>query len=130
MSEGRKLTSKISDSSVVMLLMSIVFGGLALVLLGHLGYIDLATVGQYMLWIVLGLAGFAIFVTPFTKSKWDDMIALFLLLMSIGGFVATYLINNGYVAEGTFILVGLGVLFVLIMMGFMKETYPHLSRKQ
>jgi len=127
--KGRVLTGKVSDSSVVMLLLTIVLGGIGIVLLGHFGYIDLAQVGQYMVWVLLGLAGFAIFVAPLTKSKYDDVIAIYLLVLSIGGFIGTYLINNGYVAEGTFVLVGLGMLFILSMVGFAKETYPKLRRE-
>jgi len=128
MTEGRRVTSKVSDSSVIVLLMTIVFGGLSVVLLGYFGYINLATVGQYIVWILLGVAGFAVFVAPITKSKYDDIIALYLLLLSIGGFIGTYLINNNMVSVGMFVLVGLGLISILLMVGFAKETYPKLRR--
>jgi len=126
--KGRALTSRVSDSSVVMLLMTIVIGSMGIILLGHFGYIDLSSIGQYIVWIVLGSGGFVIFIAPFTKTKYDDMLAIFLLLLGIGGFIGHYLINNGYVAEGTFIILSLGVIVFLTLIGFAKETYPKLRR--
>ena len=113
------------DNDVVALLLAVmILGAVGLAALVNAGYVNVADAGKYMLWGLLGLGGIAIFVAPRTKSKTDDYIASYLFTASIGGFTATYLIDQGYATAGYLILVGIGFLGLLLLLVWNKSIAP------
>lgn len=112
------------DDTLILILAVMILGATSLAALVNAGYINTADAGKYMIWGLLGLGAIAIFVAPRTRSKTDDYIASFLFITSIGGFIATYLIDNGYVTAGYLILMGISFLGLLLLIVWNKSVAP------
>jgi len=125
-SRARELYHKM-DVNILSVLVVLVFGAVAAVVAVHQGIINAETIAQYGMWAILGLIALFLFATG-TRTKWDDILVSYLLLLSLGGFGATYLINHGYVKEGYVILGGLGLLFLLLLALYSKTGYKRVRR--
>jgi len=115
------------DTGWISILMILVFGAVGAVIAVHQGLISANVIAQYGMWVILGLIALFLFATG-TRTKWDDIIVSYLLLLSIGGFASTWLINKGYVKEGYIILGGLGLLFLLLLALYSKSGYQKVRR--
>jgi len=126
-SRARELYHKM-DVNILSVLVVIVFGALAAVVAVHQGLISAEVIAQYGMWVILGLVALFMFASGVTRTKWDDILVSYLLLLSLGGFGATWLINKGYVKEGYVILGGLGLLFLLLLALYSKSGYKRVRR--
>jgi len=115
------------DTGWITIVIILVFGAFGAVFAVHQGLISADVIAKYGMWIILGLIALFLFATG-TRTKWDDIIVSYLLLLSIGGFVSTWLINKGYVKEGYIILGGLGLLFLLLLALYSKSGYQKVRR--
>jgi len=122
----RELYHKMTPD-ILSILVVIIFGAIGAVIAVHQGVINAETIAQYGMWAVLGLIALFLFATG-TRTKWDDILVSYLLLLSIGGFASTWLINKGYVKEGYIILGGLGLLFILLLALYSKTGYRRVRR--
>jgi len=87
----------------------------------ELGYITVDTIARYGMWVVLALVAFMLFSRE-TKTEWDGIIASYLLLMSIGGLIATYMIQQG-IRTGYIVLGALFLLFIVLLILYGKHGY-------
>ncbi|MEM4847453.1 MAG: hypothetical protein QW794_06820 [Thermosphaera sp.] len=105
---------------LVYILALLAFGAAITLTLANLGYINPASVGRYGAWVIVGLLA-AYFVAAQTKNPWDNIIAGFLLLLSIGGMTSVWLIDNGMASEGMLLLGSLFLVFIFLLMTYAKQ---------
>ncbi|MEM4620878.1 MAG: hypothetical protein QW607_11780 [Desulfurococcaceae archaeon] len=107
------------NTKLIMIIGLIAFGALATIVLSIAGVINAVTVGKYGLWFVVGLMAIYILTTQ-TKSQLDNVIAGFLLLLSIGGVGSVWLIDQGKVGEGVVLLASMFLVFLFLLIMYMK----------
>jgi len=122
----RELYHKMTPD-ILSILIVIIFGAVGAVVAVHQGIISADAIAKYGMWAIIGMIALFMFATG-TRTKWDDILVSYLLLLSLGGFGATYLINHGYVKEGYIILGGLGLLFLLLLALYSKTGYKRVRR--
>ncbi|MEM4618954.1 MAG: hypothetical protein QW607_01940 [Desulfurococcaceae archaeon] len=96
------------------------FGALAMAVLGTVGIVNPVTIGKYGVWIIIGFMAIYIITTQ-TRTEFDNMVAGFLLLLSLGGVGAMYLIDRGMVGEGVVLLGSLFLVFIFLLIVYMKS---------
>lgn len=95
------------------------FGALAMGILGTVGIVNPAMIGKYGVWIIIGFMAIYIVSTQ-TKTEFDNIVAGYLLLLSIGGVGSMYLIDKGMVGEGVVLLGSLFLVFIFLLIVYMK----------
>ncbi|MEM4429615.1 MAG: hypothetical protein QXM08_00445 [Thermofilaceae archaeon] len=105
---------------LVYILALLAFGAIATLGLAHYGYINPATVGKYGVWVIVGLLALYLISTQ-TKNPWDNIIAGFLLLLSIGGIGAVWMIDHGMVTEGAILLGSLFLVFIFLLATYARQ---------
>ena len=101
--------------SIILLL--ILLGAITTTVLISYGYIEAETVGKYGTWSLLLLL-LVFLMAQRTRGKTDDKIVLALMLMTMGGFISVYLIEQG-VKEALIILFSLPILFLFVMSSYL-----------
>ncbi len=109
--------------ALLILLLTLTLGGVLAVAAVSTGSVDPGALSRYLLWCVMGIAAIAIFVAPHTKTRVDNTIASYLLVIAIGGAVATYLIDHGCIA-GFLLLGGIGVMAILLFFFWREKARP------
>ncbi len=104
--------------SLIIILLTMILGGVFSAAAVSLGYIDSSTLGKYLLWSIMGVAAILLFISPRTNTQHDNIIAGYLFTFSIGGAFATYLIDHGSIA-GYLLLGGLGLMGVILFIMWM-----------
>jgi len=112
----------------IALLLCLSVGLLGTGILVQMGVVTLANAVKYAPWFVVGMAGLTILAFIGTKSPTDDVICTGLFITGLGGALGTYLIDNGLVTLGVLCYIGLGVLFLLILMNFAKQSREYMRR--
>ncbi len=105
--------SALKDTGWLTIIMILLFGAIGSVIAVQLGYVSPEAIARYGMWIVLALVALILFSRE-TKTQWDNIISSYLLLMSIGGLVATHMIQQGMKAG--YILMGSLFLFFIILL--------------
>jgi len=110
------------------LLLAFLMGLTGVAVLVSIGKIDVATAVKYAPWTCVGLAGLLVLVVIGTETPTDDAICTGLFITGLGGALGTYLIDSGHVVAGTLTYIGLGLLFLVILLNFTKQTREYLER--
>lgn len=113
----------LTDTGWLIIFMTLVFGAIGSVIAVQQGWLTAEQIAKYGMWAIIGLIALFIFAGNMTKNKWDDIIVSYLLLLSIGGFIGTYLIENNYTTEGYILLGGLGLIFVIMLILYSRTGY-------
>jgi len=117
------------DTGWLVIFLLIIFGAVGAVVAIQQEWISAETVGKYGMWAILGLIAIYLFAGHFTRTKWDDLIVSYLLLLSIGGFVGTWLVDNGYTTYGYVLMIGMGLLFLLLLGIYSKTGYAKVGKR-
>ena len=112
------------DTGALSIILVLLLGAVGAVIAIEQGWVSAQTIGQYGVWALLGLI--AIFaMASGTRTKYDDTIVSFLLFLSIGGVISTWLVNNGYVSIGYMLMGGMLLIFLVVLALYSKEGYRH-----
>jgi len=117
------------DAGWLTIFIVLVFGAVAAVISVQQGWISAEVISKYGLWGFLGLVVLFLFATHVTRSKWDDIILTYLLVLAIGGVASTYLIDHGFVTQGYVLLGGMILLFLLLLVLYSKVGYSKVARR-
>ena len=118
-----------SDTGWLMVFLLLIFGAVASVVAVQQGWITSEQVAKYGMWCIIGLIALYLFAGKVTRSKWDDIIVSYLLILAIGGFAGTWLVDNGYIAEGYLLMGGLGLIFLILLALYSKAGYQKVGRR-
>jgi len=124
---ARGRSSEGGDLAIALLLCFSV-GLLGTGILVQVGVVSLSTAIKYSPWVCVGLAGLTVVAFVGTRSPMDDAICTGLFITGLGGALGTYLIDQGLVVLGTLCYIGLGLLFLLILLNFTKQSREYLGR--
>lgn len=105
--------SALKDTGWLTVILILLFGAIGSVLAVQLGYATPEAISRYGMWVVLALIALILFSRE-TKTEWDNIISSYLLLTSMGGLVATYMIQQGMRAG--YILLGALLLFFIVLL--------------
>ena len=117
------------DAGWLTIFIILVFGAVASVIAVSQGWISGEVISKYGLWGFLGLVVLFMFATHVTRSKWDDIILTYLLVLAIGGVAATYMIDHGFITQGYLLLGGMILLFLLLLALYARVGYAKVGRR-
>ncbi len=121
--------SRFTDTGWLVILMLIVFGAIGSVIAVQQGWLTSDQIAKYGMWTIIGLIALYLFAGRVTRTKWDDIIVSYLLLLSIGGFTGTWLVDHGYVTQGYLLMGGMGLIFIILLAIYSKTGYAKVGRR-
>ena len=129
MSRGEKIKGVFSDTGWLMIFLLLIFGAVGSVIAVQQGWLTSEQIAKYGMWVIIGLIALYLFAGRVTRTRWDDIIVSYLLLLSIGGFAGTWLVDNGYVTQGYLLMGGLGLVFLILLAIYSKTGYAKVGRR-
>ena len=107
---------------LLIVLLVMIFGFSAAAVLISQGYVAAGQANTWMSLVALGAALILVISLFTTRSKLDDIIAVYILVSTLGAFLATYLISRGMYTAGMTVLLGIGGIGIISFLMFQSEA--------